>query len=172
MAPRGSISKEYNAWCNIKQRISNCNRREFSRYGGRGITFQWQNDFEGFLNYIGKAPSDGQRWSVERIDVDGNYEEGNIVWATDCRQAQNRRKPITNHSGVTGVAFHLKKKKSGKQYTSAVAQVRINSRNVTKNFSVSKYGLLESFAMACHWRKVMIQELNVAGANYSEKHGK
>ena len=44
------------------------------------ITFQWKDDFEGFLAYIGKAPNDGQLWSVERIDVNGNYEEGNIRW--------------------------------------------------------------------------------------------
>lgn len=165
-------TKEYTAWRNIRARTTKEYRRDYERYGGRGITFQWHDDFEGFLAHIGMAPADGQRWSVERIDVNGNYEEGNIRWATDNDQAQNRRKASNNTSGVTGVAFHLKIKSDGREYTAAVAQVRVDGKNVTKSFSTLKYGLLESFALACKWREDMIKKLNDNGANYQPSHGK
>lgn len=170
---RKEPTKEYIAFHNIIARTSDPSRHDYARYGGRGITFQWKDDFVGFLAYIGKAPDDGQLWSVERIDVNGNYEEGNIRWATIKDQNQNRRKPANNTSGTTGVAFNLKVKPNGRTYTNAVAQVAVDGKHVTKSFSVLKYGLLESFAMACAWRDSMIRRMNEKGlANYTEKHGK
>lgn len=166
-------TKEYIAFSNIRERTSNPKRHDYPRYGGRGITFQWHDDFEGFLAHIGKAPEDGQLWSVERIDVNGNYETGNIRWATIGDQNQNKRKPSNNTSGTTGVAFHQKVKADGKAYTNAVAQCEVNGRHVTKSFSVLKYGLLESFAMACVWRNNMLKKMNEEGlTNYTENHGK
>ena len=170
---RKGHTKEYIAFHNIISRTSDPKRHDYHRYGGRGITFQWKDDFEGFLAYIGKAPNDGQLWSVERIDVNGNYEEGNIRWATATEQNQNKRKQSNNTSGKTGVAFHLKVKPNGKSYTVAVTQFQVNGKKVSKSFSVLKYGLLESFAMACAWRDSMIREMNEKGlTNYTENHGK
>lgn len=84
-------SKEYAAWSDMRRRCLNPNSQNYNRYGGRGITVceQWVNDFEAFLNYVGKAP-EGKRMSLDRIDNNGNYEPGNVKWSTPKEQVKNR----------------------------------------------------------------------------------
>ena len=60
-------------------------------YGGRGITVcdAWRNSFLRFLQDMGSRP--GLEYSIDRVNVDGNYEPGNCRWATKIEQARNRR---------------------------------------------------------------------------------
>lgn len=82
---------EYNIWKGIKARCNNPNKKCWKDYGGRGIKLcdEWFNDFESFYNHIGPRPS--MSHSVDRIDNDGNYEPGNVRWATIKEQANNKR---------------------------------------------------------------------------------
>ena len=63
----------------------------YKDYGGRGIAVfkGWINSYESFLAYIGRAPS--PKHSIERINVNGNYEPGNVKWATAKEQGRNMR---------------------------------------------------------------------------------
>lgn len=82
-------SREYMAWLNMRQRCTNSNRTDWPHYGGRGITIcpEWDS-FERFYADMG-AVSAGH--SLDRIDVNGNYEPTNCRWATKTEQARNTR---------------------------------------------------------------------------------
>lgn len=58
-------------------------------YGGRGITVcdRWRT-FANFLADMGIRP---EGLTLERVDVDGNYEPGNVTWADNYAQRWNRR---------------------------------------------------------------------------------
>jgi hypothetical protein len=72
------------------QRCTNENACNWKRYGGRGIIIhrEWIDSFEAFLEYVGPRPS--MAYSIDRFpDRDGNYEPGNVRWATAKQQARN-----------------------------------------------------------------------------------
>lgn len=81
----------YKRWESIKQRCLNPNNPRWKDYGGRGITIcdEWANDFGRFLADVGEPPT--PHLTLDRIDNDGNYEPGNIRWATHSTQMVNRR---------------------------------------------------------------------------------
>jgi hypothetical protein len=80
----------YSTWCSIKSRCLNTNSQRYRDYGGRGIKIcdRWMDSFEDFLKDVGERP-EGR--SLDRVDNDGDYEPGNVRWATAYEQANNRR---------------------------------------------------------------------------------
>ncbi len=85
-----SGSKEYQAWCGMKDRCYNVNTAQYKDWGGRGIVVcdRWVNSYPNFLSDMGRAPS--KKHSIERNNVDGNYEPDNCRWATVFEQANKR----------------------------------------------------------------------------------
>lgn len=85
-----SPSPTYRSWGAMITRCSNPNVENYVRYGGRGITVcqRWR-DFANFLADMGERPEDT---SIDRIDVNGDYEPGNCRWATAEQQRANRRR--------------------------------------------------------------------------------
>lgn len=79
---------EYRTWNNMWNRCTNPITSRYERYGGRGITVcaRWLS-FENFLEDMGSRPS--AKHSIERGDVNGNYEPGNCRWATKKEQSRN-----------------------------------------------------------------------------------
>ncbi len=99
-------SKSYTVWRKMKQRCYDPKARGFSFYGGRGITVcqRWLDSFENFLADMGERP-DGM--SIDRINVNGNYEPGNCRWATNEQQSGNRRNTfLVTAFGETKCAGH------------------------------------------------------------------
>jgi hypothetical protein len=79
----------------MKTRCYNHNRKNYDRYGGRGITVcdEWLNNYDAFCDW---ALSHGynDKLSIDRINNDGNYEPDNCRWATNMEQARNKSNNI------------------------------------------------------------------------------
>lgn len=89
-ASRGENTKEYKTWASMRRRCELPSQRSYKHYGGRGITVcpEWTHDFEAFVRCVGMAPS--EKHTLDRIDPNGNYEPGNVRWATMAEQSVNR----------------------------------------------------------------------------------
>jgi len=93
-----SGTKEHQAWKGMKNRCYNPKYVHFKDYGGRGITVSdtWKNSFERFFKDMGPAPAlKHTQCSVERMNVNGNYEKNNCRWALSQKeQMRNTRSSI------------------------------------------------------------------------------
>lgn len=160
--------KVYKAWNKIKERCTNPNDKSFHSYGAKGIIISddLRYDFLAFKAEIGEPPSKSH--SVDRINHKLGYIKGNLRWATDHQQAQNKGKQVNNSSGVTGVSFTY----SGKlgQCTYAIATWSDNGPK-NKKFNCKKLGLLPAFKAAYLYRIKIIAKLNANGAEYASNHG-
>lgn len=89
---------EYRVCGEMVQRCHNSNNAGFANYGGRGIEVcdEWRTSFKSFFDFIGPRPT--PKHSIDRYpDNDGNYEPGNVRWATAKEQAANKHRK-TQHA--------------------------------------------------------------------------
>jgi hypothetical protein len=82
-----TLTPEYTTYHSAKDRCNNKKNPRWSDYGGRGIRFLF-SDFWQFFVELGKRPAGT---SIDRKDVNGNYEIGNVRWSTAKEQAINKR---------------------------------------------------------------------------------
>lgn len=81
--------KSYSIWKHMRQRCKNPKIKGYKNWGGRGITIceRWE-DFNNFYQDMGDCPPN---FSIERIDVNGNYEPSNCKWIPWKEQWKNKR---------------------------------------------------------------------------------
>lgn len=164
--------KAYNVWASVKRRCFDPKAKQYTDYGGRGITLQpdWVSNSAAFCEYILNLPGFSEHLTIDRIDNDLGYFEGNLRWASRGRQAKNRRKYISNKSGTTGVGFYGVDRGSYVD-TYVIVHWKEGREFRSKSFNVAKHGLLPAFAKGVLHRKAMIDKLVSAGVQYSDKHG-
>lgn len=86
----------YGVWHSMKDRCSRKTASNYKYYGGRGISVcdEWQS-FEAFKKWALSTGYDKNaeygECTIDRIDVDGDYEPSNCRWVDAKTQAQNRR---------------------------------------------------------------------------------
>ena len=99
---------EYNCVDGMLQRCYNPNNERYENYGGRGVKVcdRWREwgyfGVKNFLEDMGKRP---EGMTLDRIDVNGNYEPSNCRWANYSVQGYNQTTRKTNSSGRTGVSW-------------------------------------------------------------------
>ena len=95
--------KTYKSWAEMRQRCNNKTHHVYHYYGGRGISIckRWDS-FELFLLDMGNRPK-GK--TLDRIDVNGNYEPSNCRWASTMEQGANKRN--NRIMFIDGVKMHM-----------------------------------------------------------------
>lgn len=85
---------EYTTWRNMLGRCEQSTNKDFHAYGGRGIRVcdRWSKSFTAFFTDVGERPS--KLHSLDRINVNGNYEPNNVRWATRREQQGNMRTSV------------------------------------------------------------------------------
>ncbi len=109
-----SSSAEYQTLQRVRGRCLNPENPDYVEYGARGITIceRWLEDCgKGFLNFLEDMGERPEGKTLDRINVDGNYEPSNCRWATPQTQAYNQRPYKCSKSGKVGVTWNKKSSK-------------------------------------------------------------
>ena len=116
----------WNIWVSMIQRCFDKNCKLYPYYGGRGITVSnaWKSNFMNFYHDMGERPS--RRYTLERKNNDGNYEAGNVIWATREDQMNNFRRNVTHEYRGEKLTMRkiIKKSNSSIPYRVAMDRVR------------------------------------------------
>jgi hypothetical protein len=133
---------EHATWCRIRQRCNNPNDHKFKDYGGRGIKVcdRW-SDFANFYEDMGSKPS--KQHSIDRINVNGDYEQNNCRWATPKEQAQNTRanvsltykgetKCLSEWCAIKGISFIMLRHRIKHKWPEELlfSPIKYNSRSI------------------------------------------
>ena len=104
--PRADFPEEYKSWEAMRERCLKPWHKYYDRYGGRGIKIcdRWQgaHGFRNFLKDMGEKPEHGKtkggiaKYTLDRINPDGDYCPENCRWATWKEQARNKSKKTPN----------------------------------------------------------------------------
>lgn len=144
-------SRLYNIWCAMKRRCNNSSVPEYKSYGGRGIKVcsLWESDYSSFMRwaldngYDATAPRGV--CTLDRIDVNGNYEPSNCRWVSNTVQVNNTRVSkryefngeshnIVEWSGITGIPFEFMHDSIRKNNNSVEETIKIyNNQLVAKD---------------------------------------
>ena len=98
----GKQTTEYRAYHNARNRCLNPRVPKYVIYGARGIEFRFSS-FQQFVEEVGLNPC--PRHVLDRINVDGHYEPGNIRWVSPTVSCFNQRIRKDNTSGRKGITF-------------------------------------------------------------------
>lgn len=141
-----SRTKLGNVFEGMKQRCNNPKNKNYEKYGGRGIKIctEWLNDPKKFFDWaIKNGYKEGL--SIDRIDVNGNYEPDNCRWADNETQCLNQRLRKDNKTGYKGI-----------YYSEGVYRVQI--RRNKKRYYFGSYKTLPEAVKVLEEAKAMVKE--------------
>lgn len=88
---RGKLDRLYQIWVDMRSRCNNSKLKCYHNYGGRGIKVC--NEWNNYKNFYEWSMDNGydENLTIDRINVDGNYEPSNCKWSTKLEQENNKR---------------------------------------------------------------------------------
>ena len=102
----------YHTWSNMCRRCNNPANDNYKHYGARGITVceEWL-DVRNFIEWVEATHPNIEGVTLDRINVDGNYEPSNCRWTDSTTQRLNQRISSSNKSGYVGVSWRKDRNK-------------------------------------------------------------
>lgn len=178
----GSRHPDYGIYSKIKDRCYNPNSPDAKNYQiDRKITMcdRWKDSFWSFLEDMGPRPDPRSKYSIERLDNDGNYEPGNCIWATRIVQNNNTRRNIANRLARmdTDTIFYKDRYMTLKEFSefTGLHLVAVKSRYTQHPLSID-WILSEDVDLRLHeWkgRKYNLSELSyISGITYPVMRGR
>lgn len=115
----------YGVWNSMKQRCNNPNSTSFASYGKRGVSVckEWEDDFMNFHNWA-NASGYAEGLSIDRINVNGNYEPSNCRWVDIETQANNKRNNVYLELNGEKKTIHQWCKEYGIDYAVVYQRIR------------------------------------------------
>lgn len=164
----------YKSWRAMLERCYSEGNASYPRYGARGISVceRWRNSYDDFVLDMGFRP---EGMTLDRIENDGNYEPGNVRWATKKQQDRNRR----YHRRVDGMTVAELAETSG--ISKSLLTYRLNHEysksDLLKPPNKPKHGTVSKYAMGCrcqpciksnkdYQRKYRLRHDPLAGVDY------
>lgn len=159
-----SIKRLRSIYNGMKQRCYNPNNPMYEDYGGRGIKIDegWKENFDIFVQWA-FTHGYSEKLSIDRKDVNGNYEPENCRWSDDITQANNKRNSVNeeqrkrklSENNVSKVmSFRLRNKNA--RYIEEKAKERDISRSKLADEIVETYTNIETL---CMWSDIEPTEL-------------
>lgn len=138
--PNYKKDRIYRIYNKIKNRCYNSNSESYKYYGGRGIVIcdEWLNDFQVFYDWAISSGYD-EKLTIDRIDVNGNYEPSNCRWATRKEQNYNKR----NNRKIT---YNEKTQ----TLTEWAKELNINAHTLSNRINRAKMNPEEAFTKSVH----------------------
>lgn len=135
-------------WGKMKWRCYNPNCPQYPNYGGRGIVVcdEWKDNCAAFIEWA-LANGYEKGLTIERIDVNGNYEPNNCTWIPNEEQWKNRREKKSKHFGGERVSLKAVCAEKGLDY-SVIKERLTMGWDIDKALSepVKKYNVLRDAA--------------------------
>lgn len=125
-------TKLYQTWSNMKARCNRNTHPQYNDYGGRGIAicYEWLNSYMSFKEWA-KDNGYSDELTIDRIDVNGNYEPSNCRWVNHKVQNNNTRRNIYVDKNIT-----LTEKCEELGIDSKLIQARIREQGMSFNEAI------------------------------------
>ena len=104
----GRKTPTYMTYCAMRDRCVNPNHTNYKHYGGRNIKIcdRWLGRIVGFKNFLEDMGERPPNMTLDRIDVNGDYEPSNCKWSTQKEQMANRRNNISKNYLEYSKVYH------------------------------------------------------------------
>lgn len=125
-----SKTPTYTAWCDARKRCYRKQNSHYHLYGGRGIKMhlEWKDSFDAFFRDMGACP---KGMTLDRIDVNGDYEPKNCRWISMSEQSRNTRRSVATWEIVKEIREAYKQGETGPSLAKRFNMSRSNVYMIT-----------------------------------------